>query len=450
MTPIIEVEHLSKQYRIGSRQTSYATLRDSLTDAVSGPFRRLKRLANGNGRNPQSVIRNSQSNLIWALKDVSFEVMPGEVVGIIGRNGAGKSTLLKILSRITEPTAGEVDLYGRVGSLLEVGTGFHAELTGRENIYLNGAVLGMKKAEIDHKFDEIVAFAEIERFIDTPVKHYSSGMYMRLAFSVAAHLEQDILIVDEVLAVGDLAFQSKCLGKMQDVSQQGRTVLFVSHNMAAVKRLCSRAILLEAGSLSCDSNVHQVVETYSMGGESWSRTGIIPDDAPRLYSTGQAKFRSVQLSDLTQQQTVKLYLGQPFRVKLTFDVFTEIHEAAIEVGIVASDGTYVTCSSTLDESEPPLCLPEGRYEVAIELNVVLLPRQYSFVVILHHFDGLVIDWVDRALDFTVMNVAQDSSDTYRYWPTIRGYVRPRSRWHLSDRSRPLPPTSTSTTKGTKA
>src|SRR5258707_5219817 len=233
MKPIIKVEGLSKQYRIGVRQESFATLRDAIAGAVRAPLNRLRR----NG--------HSANNTIWALKDVGFEVAPGEALGIIGRNGAGKSTLLKLLSRITEPTTGEVELYGRVGSLLEVGTGFHPELTGRENIFLNGAVLGMRRAEIARKFDEIVAFAEVDEFLDTPVKHYSSGMYMRLAFAVAAHLEPEILVIDEVLAVGDAQFQKKCLGKMEDVSKnEGRTVLFVSHNMGAIKSLCTTSIIL--------------------------------------------------------------------------------------------------------------------------------------------------------------------------------------------------------------
>jgi lipopolysaccharide transport system ATP-binding protein len=248
MRAIIEVESVSKRYRIGMRQAPYSTLRETLADLFRAPF-------NGSRK-------NSADKVVWALKDVSFEVAPGEVVGIIGCNGAGKSTLLKVLSRITEPTNGRVKLFGRVGSLLEVGTGFHPELTGRENIYLNGAILGMKRSEIERKFDEIVAFAEVEKFLDTPVKYYSSGMYMRLAFSVAAHLEPEILLVDEVLAVGDFAFQKKCLGKMGDVAKEGRTVLFVSHNMSAVQRLCNRAIWLEEGKLASEGSASKVVSDY--------------------------------------------------------------------------------------------------------------------------------------------------------------------------------------------
>jgi lipopolysaccharide transport system ATP-binding protein len=248
----IQVENLGKRYRIGAQQERFRTLRDSLVNAVTDPIRRFR----------QSQAEGQTQDTIWALKDVSFEVKQGEVLGIIGRNGAGKSTLLKILSHITDPTEGRVMLRGRVGSLLEVGTGFHPELTGRENIYLNGAILGMKKVEIERKFDEIVAFAEIEKFLDTSVKRYSSGMYVRLAFAVAAHLEPEILVVDEVLAVGDAEFQRKCLGKMGGVAREGRTVLFVSHNMAAIRNLCSTAILLEKGNLAYSDSAKDVVDYY--------------------------------------------------------------------------------------------------------------------------------------------------------------------------------------------
>jgi len=251
----IRAENLSKLYKIGEYQGNYKTLRETIVNIFSAPFRQLI-------SKPQTSNLKPQSEFIWALKDVSFEVKRGEVVGIIGRNGAGKTTLLKILSRITAPTEGLAEIRGRVGSLLEVGTGFHPELTGRENIYLNGAILGMKKVELDRKFDEIVAFAEIEKFIDTPVKRYSSGMYVRLAFAVAAHLEPEILLVDEVLAVGDAVFQKKCLGKMGDVAKEGRTVLFVSHNMVAVQSLCSRVIWLHEGKIVEEGPAGQVVSSY--------------------------------------------------------------------------------------------------------------------------------------------------------------------------------------------
>ena len=271
----IRVEGLGKQYRIGKRQ-KYMMLRDTLTDAVTAPMRRLRRTLSGadNGR------EETPSDLIWALKDVSFEVPRGAVVGVIGRNGAGKSTLLKILSRITEPTEGYAEVRGRVGSLLEVGTGFHPELTGRENIYLNGAILGMKKAEIGRKFDEIVAFAEVEKFIDTPVKHFSSGMYVRLAFAVAAHLEPEILIVDEVLAVGDHRFQEKCLNRMGEVGRQGRTIMFVSHSMPSIQRLCERVIVLENGLVRMDGATHVAVAEYLSGHLRSTYFGAASPSAP--------------------------------------------------------------------------------------------------------------------------------------------------------------------------
>src|SRR5437868_3575357 len=251
MKPIIKIENVSKRYRIGGLLPGYEfTLREVVGHALAAPLKRLRRR------------EGSRHQTLWALSGVSLEVRKGELVGIIGHNGAGKSTLLKILSRVTRPTAGQVEIYGRVGSLLEVGTGFHPDLTGRENVYLNGAVLGMKRAEIARKFDEIVAFSELEKFIETPVKFYSSGMYVRLAFSVAAHLEPEILIMDEVLAVGDAAFQQKCLDKMHEIRRQGRTIFFVSHNMPAVTRLCKRAVLLERGRVVADGAPQDVINRY--------------------------------------------------------------------------------------------------------------------------------------------------------------------------------------------
>lgn len=249
---VIEVENLSKLYHIGEVQEKYMTLRDTIATALVKPihFFRGFRSAHQSGET------------LWALKDVSFNIRRGEIVGIVGRNGAGKSTLLKILSRITEPTQGRVVIHGRVGSLLEVGTGFHPELTGRENVYLNGAILGMKRKEIDQKFDQIVAFSEVEKFINTPVKHFSSGMYLRLAFAVAAFLEPEILLVDEILAVGDAAFQKKCLGRMEEVSREGRTVLFVSHNMQAIRSLCAKGILLNQGEISMEGTASKVIDYY--------------------------------------------------------------------------------------------------------------------------------------------------------------------------------------------
>jgi lipopolysaccharide transport system ATP-binding protein len=268
---VIRVENLSKRYRIGER-APYLTLRDAITHAVSSPFRSLS----------SPSLERSANNHIWALRDVSFEVRRGEVIGIIGRNGAGKSTLLKILSRVTKPTHGRARIRGRLGSLLEVGTGFHPELTGRENIYMNGAILGMSKREIALRFDEIVAFSEIERFIDTPVKYFSSGMYVRLAFSIAAHLEPDILIVDEVLAVGDVAFQKKCLGRMGGAAREGRTVLFVSHNMSAVALLCKSAIVLEQGRIRSITDGKHAIAEYLAASMDHDTAVYNVENSPRL------------------------------------------------------------------------------------------------------------------------------------------------------------------------
>lgn len=259
MKPIIQVNDLSKIYRIGAKEQRYKTFREAVVDAITAPIRNLRRLSRLTNFEKNN---KSENDSIWALKNVSFEINQGEVVGIIGRNGAGKSTLLKVLSRITEPTTGDIKIYGRIASLLEVGTGFHPELTGRENIYLNGTILGMRKSEIQSKFDEIVEFSEIEKFLDTPVKYYSSGMYVRLAFAVAAHLEPDILLVDEVLAVGDAAFQKKCLGKMGDVAREGRTVLLVSHNMSAISFLCPKVIFLNSGCLDFYGETSAGIDKY--------------------------------------------------------------------------------------------------------------------------------------------------------------------------------------------
>jgi lipopolysaccharide transport system ATP-binding protein len=295
MQPAIRVENLSKLYEIGEAQQPYRTLRDTVSDAFLRPFRAFRRKS----------AQEQEATSIWALKDLSFEIKQGEVVGIIGRNGAGKSTLLKVLSRITEPTTGFADIYGRVGTLLEVGTGFHNELTGRENIYLNGAILGMKRADIQRQFDAIVAFAEVEKFVDTPVKHYSSGMYLRLAFAVAAHLEPEILLVDEVLAVGDIAFQKKCLGKMGDVARQGRTILFVSHNMGAVRSLCEKGVVLAAGALVSVGDIASSIETYHKlvaAGEKQEETA----GARRGSGLSNVKLESSEGSTVQQSNPMEL------------------------------------------------------------------------------------------------------------------------------------------------
>jgi lipopolysaccharide transport system ATP-binding protein len=338
MKPIVRVKGLAKQYRIGARAVAYSTLRESIVEAMSSP---LKRLRQRNG--------NSDQDTIWALQDVSFTVNPGEVVGLIGSNGAGKSTLLKILSRITEPTRGRVELYGRVASLLEVGTGFHPELTGRENILLNGAILGMRRAEIERKFDEIVAFADLEKFLDTPVKRYSSGMYMRLAFAVASHLEPEILMIDEVLAVGDAQFQKKCLGKMGDVAREGRTVLFVSHNMTAVQNLCQRAVWLKEGRLVEDGPAGQVVSLYLKANstpayeQNWENISTAPgNELVRLHS---ASIRPVEheTSDL-------LTVRSPFDLEFEFWNLQPDARLNLSVVLINEEGVPVFNTGPVNEA----------------------------------------------------------------------------------------------------
>jgi len=324
---VIRMEGLGKVFRIGARHEGYKTLRDTLSNACTAPFRRIRTTLQGSRIQP-----STDENTIWALKDLSCEVKRGEVVGIIGRNGAGKSTLLKILSRITEPTVGFAEIRGRVRSLLEVGTGFHQELTGRENVYLNGAILGMKKSETDRKFDEIVAFSEIEKFIDTPVKHYSSGMYLRLAFAVAAHLEPEILLVDEVLAVGDAAFRNKCVGKMGEVAQKGRTVIFVSHNMGVIQSLCNTGILLEDGKITFKGPTQQAVMKY-LGSVEQLRTKPIETRQDRIGGN-TFRFKRVHfLNPETMAPWRTLVSGQRVIVRLEYECLSSQTLEDVGIGI---------------------------------------------------------------------------------------------------------------------
>jgi len=317
----IRAESLSKQYMIG-QERGYKNFREVIGEVASAPFRRLRSSNNGNGRSKRSA-----EDFIWALKDVSFEVKPGELVGIIGRNGAGKSTLLKILSRITKPTRGHAVINGRVGSLLEVGTGFHPELSGRENIYLNGAILGMRKAEINRKFDEIVSFAEVEKFVDTPVKRYSSGMYVRLAFGVAAHMETEVLLVDEVLAVGDAQFQKKCFNKMREIGNDGRTILFVSHNMAAVRTICKRGLILEPGKSVEVGEINKVVDAYLARANEEARDQTSSETESFLVHDVLIK--------PVESEVVKTF--EPLDIVVRFTPKQEIEDPGVYVSILTSE-----------------------------------------------------------------------------------------------------------------
>lgn len=413
MTAIIKVEDLSKQYRLGAENTYPDTLRDVLTGALRAPFRR----ANG-GKDP--------SDTFWALKNVNFEIAPGEIVGIVGRNGAGKSTLLKVLSRITQPTKGRIQIYGTVASLLEVGTGFHPELTGRENIFLNGAMLGMKRAEIARKFDEIVAFSELEKFIDTPVKRYSSGMYVRLAFAVAAHLEPDILIIDEVLAVGDAAFQKKCLGKISSVAREGRTILFVSHNLVAVKSLCTRAILLKTGALVDDGDPAGVVSQYLGAGRA-SRAETVWADPMHAPGTPAFRLHAVRLRNDSGEITSELSTREPFSVEIEYANLTEGSALGATVLLFNSDGVHVL--SSLSNREPNWhgrAFPKGLFRSTCYFPGHLLPEG--------RFDVSVLVWAnnytiwhreDSVVEFEMHESKESRGDYFGFWS---GAVRPLLDW----------------------
>jgi lipopolysaccharide transport system ATP-binding protein len=386
----IRVDGLSKQYRIGRRRQRYKTLRETLSNEV---------LEIVHGFAFRTGPRSPANDLIWALKDVSVDIQCGEVVGIIGRNGAGKSTLLKILARVTKPTTGYATICGRVGSLLEVGTGFHPELTGRDNIYLNGAILGMKRAEINRKFDEIVSFAGVSQFIDTPVKRYSSGMHVRLAFAVAAHLEPEVLIIDEVLAVGDAEFQRKCLGKMGDVAGEGRTVLFVSHNMAAIQTLCTRGILLDNGTIVADADVAAATSEYLRMLEQRSATDILA--RTDRHGAGQVLLKRVELYDGKEEARPTSSLVTGHTARFVFYVTERRSRTTCTFTIYDQHGLAVTSFSSVVHS------PEDQYDTAEDPKFVcevgelmLVPGWYRVNVALAA-DGELQDHLEAAVTFDV-------------------------------------------------
>ena len=428
MTTAITVKGLGKRYRIGAAQTKfrYGMFRDVLVDTFTAPVRYVKSLGKGTGNGSSP---NNQ-NFIWALKDVTFDLDEGKVLGIVGRNGAGKSTLLKILSRVTEPTEGTVSVRGRVGSLLEVGTGFHPELTGRENIYMNGAILGMKRSEIDAKFDEMVEFSEVAQFIDTPVKRYSSGMYLRLAFAVAAHLEPEILVVDEVLAVGDAEFQRKCLGKMNDVAQQGRTVLFVSHNMSAILRLTQEAIVLKKGQLIKRAPTPEAVDFYLASGQAESgERSWEPDE----IAASSAPFRPIclRLKDRTGKVVDTIRSTEPVSVEWEYQLDAPVTGLRVGLYLNTMRGEYVFTAFDTDDARqyeqfgarqagryvsrctiPADFFNEGRYSLGVNAS--------SFGVRRYFMD-------ENALSFNV----DISGAPGTQWPEIRqGPIRPRLDWKI--------------------
>jgi lipopolysaccharide transport system ATP-binding protein len=389
----IRCEDLGKRYRIGTREP-YRALRDIITNMMSSSVRRVSTaFSSSNSKTKQD------DRTIWALKDVSFEIKHGEVVGIIGANGAGKSTLLKILSQITKPTAGVVEIHGRVGSLLEVGTGFHPELTGRENIFLNGAILGMKRLEIRRNFDAIVAFAEVEKFIDTPVKHYSSGMYVRLAFAVAAHLNPDILVVDEVLAVGDAQFQKKCLGKMDEVARSGRTIFFVSHNMGAIKALCRSALWLDAGQIKATGDCQAVAQAYLGAFDERSLTGDISAEQ-HIKGDGRARIEKLTLVDAADNQKGSFLIGEPFEIRLGYSVSIPV-DATFWLLISTMEGTVIFSSFQKDVSAPISLRADGTMSVLLD-EPTLLPGAYTISAGIFSSAVETVDWVESAIKFEVL------------------------------------------------
>jgi lipopolysaccharide transport system ATP-binding protein len=417
---VIQAEGISKIYRIGLEEEMHDSLVSAVLDFVRRPisnFRRLRRLA-AFGENA-----GESRDAIWALKEVSFQVRKGEVVGVIGQNGAGKSTLLKILSGITEPTRGRAIVSGRIGSLLEVGTGFHPELTGRENVYLNGTILGMKKREVDGKFDEIVDFSGIKKFVDTPIKRYSSGMKVRLAFAVAAHLNPEILLVDEVLAVGDASFQKKCLGKMEDIRKEGRTVLFVSHNMTAIQRLCGRAILFKDGVVICDGDVREAVECYLCDDsvEQYGTSQPNVNERLRLNGLGeQARLTGCRLFDAVENENYSLPFGQAFTVELDCIGLSDVGSVAFVVGIDSLTGVRIT-TAVSDEGGNTVSVKKGqtvraclRFE-----DLMLKPGRYSLTVGLLGLMG-GMDHLDNVRSFEITPLLHDATRA------------PNDKWGLID------------------
>ncbi|EAU54535.1 ABC transporter ATP-binding protein [Mariprofundus ferrooxydans] len=414
---MIKVEGVSKKYQLGHIVSS---------KNLTNPFKRgLQRLT---GRSMQEEVAEE----FWALRNVSFDIQQGEVVGIIGKNGAGKSTLLKILSRITDPSTGRIELNGRVSSLLEVGTGFNPELTGRENIYLNGAILGMSRKEIQSKFDEIVAFAEVEKFLDTPVKRYSSGMYVRLAFAVAAHLEPEILIVDEVLAVGDATFQKKCMGKMQEVGKQGRTVLFVSHNMGTISRLCNRAILLNQGGVVADGPVHHVIKSYLQEGTgtgAWARW----DDSATAPGDDVARLLSVRVCSEDGITSERVDIHKPVGIEVEYEVLKSGHVLQPNCHFFNSEGVYAFIS--IDNKSEHCDLPKelGRYKSTAWIPGNLLAEGTMLVgVALTTFEPQCVHFYEQdVVAFEVVDNASGDSARGDYHGDLPGVVRPQLVWETS-------------------
>ena len=423
MEPIVRIEEISKRYRVGGLHPGYATFRELIGGAVTAPLRRLRRTSHARAA-------SDDERTVWALKGVSFEVEEGEIVGIIGHNGAGKSTLLKVLSRVTKPTRGSAVIYGRVGSLLEVGTGFHPDLTGRENVFLNGAILGMRREEIKRNFDDIVAFAELERFMDTPVKWYSSGMYVRLAFSVAAHLEPEVLIMDEVLAVGDAAFQQKCLDKMHDIRQRGRTIFFVSHSMPAITRLCKRVIMLDRGRVAADGPAHEVVSSYLSS--NWSIASERAwEDAAQAPGDDVVRLCRVRVRDEGGGTATAVDVRRAVGVEVTYEVLRAGHLLLPSVDAYNEEGVHLFSSHDTNALWRKTPRAGGTYvsTVWIPGNVLAEGSVIIHASVVSHVPSTVTHAHERnAVAFQVIDDLGEGSARGDYAGPMPGVVRPLLRW----------------------
>jgi lipopolysaccharide transport system ATP-binding protein len=418
MAPVITVRNISKRYQIGGLDPGYATFREFLASAMAMPLRRLRR------------IQNSQSQTIWALKDIDFAMEAGEVVGLIGHNGAGKSTLLKILSCITLPTTGRTEVHGRIGSLLEVGTGFHPDLTGRENIFLNGTVLGIASSEVKKRFDEIVAFSEIEKFIDTPVKWYSTGMYLRLAFSVAVHLDTEVLVMDEVLAVGDVSFQQKCLDKMYEIRSEGRTILFVSHTMSAVTRLCDRAILLDKGHMIADGPAAKVVNDY-LGASLRISSEREWSDATEAPGNDVVRLRRVRIRDQEGRTTASMDIRHPVGIDIVYEVLRSGATLTPKIDLLSDAGVHVFSAHDVGEEWRHRSRPTGEYVSTAWIPGNLL-SEGNFVVnvsLMSHAPSTALH-AQAANVVTFQIVDHHAKDSARgdYVGPIGGVLRPLLNW----------------------
>lgn len=424
MTSVLKAENISKQYRLG--QVGTGTLSHDLNrfwHRVRGKEDPYLMLGQENDR-----AGSGTKGYVWALKDINFDIQQGEMVGIIGKNGAGKSTLLKLLSRVTAPSTGIIQVKGRIAALLEVGTGFHPELTGRENVYLNGAILGMSRAEISRKLDEIITFSGCQKYVDTPVKRYSSGMIVRLGFAVAAHLEPEILIVDEVLAVGDAEFQEKCIGKMKDISGEGRTVLFVSHNMASMKALCKKGFLMERGKIVQQGDMSEVIETYLASTTKTSSEGLIPEEASSINS-GLVKYRKIQLLNVANESVDRVNYLSDIRLNMTLECMQDLNDVLLDVRIRSRDGIELVHTMNKYESNAKQPLSKGTHLVQCQINNQLQPGNYSITIGVHQTNGITLEFVENVFDFSVMQIGEGDNAGYTFDFKL-GYVRFESKWKI--------------------